>query len=103
MGDEISLQGAHGRDRGASSRAGARDVRGVRDQDSEGGGEQGPRAYSDELSAEHGAERDHATDQGSYLGEAVRRVSACEEALLGPAFLGEGVFLRHRRSNDGKR
>ena len=57
---------------------------------------------SGELSTEHGAERDHEAVEGPHVVEAVRRVSAREEAVLGSAFLGERVFLCHGRPNDGR-
>ena len=49
----------------------------------QGCGEQGSRAYSGELPADDGAERDHEADQGAHVEQAVRRVSAPEEEILG--------------------
>ena len=70
-------------------------------QDSEGGSKQGSRAHSGELSADDGGERDHEADQGTDVEQAVGRVCALEEALLGEAFLGERVLLCDGRADDG--
>ena len=53
-------------------------------------------------SAEHGAERDHEADQGADVEQAVRGVSAPEEEVLGPAFLGTRVLLCDGRADDGR-
>ena len=71
MGDEIPIQGADGIDGRASTGTGERNVRSVRDQDRQRGGEQGSRAHSGELSADHGAERDHEADQRANGKQAV--------------------------------
>lgn len=38
--------------------------------------------------------------KGASIAEDIRRISACEEAVLGAAFLGAGLFLCHRRRVD---
>ena len=59
-------------------------------------------AHTDQLSADHGAERNHEADQGADIEQAVRRVSAPEEEILGSAFLGKRVLLCHGRADDGR-
>ena len=100
MGDEVQVQGAQRRNSGACEGSGARNVRGLRDQDSERGGEQRPRAYIGKLPADDGTERNHETHQRTHVEQVARRVSDNEETVLGAAFLGEGLLLCNGRAND---
>ena len=42
----------------------------------------------------------HEMGEGTNIAENIRRISACEEAVLGAAFLGTGLFLCHSRRVD---
>ena len=74
MGNEVPVQGTERGSGGARSRAGARYVRSLWDQDSERRGEQGSRAYSDQLPTDHGTKRDY------------RRIKGCTSSKLSEEF-----------------
>src|SRR5271170_4539733 len=64
--------------------------------DRAGFGEPGPCTYAGERTAAVGSGEAGAVYEGSVESVVARRVSAVEEALLGPTSVGSGVLLRER-------
>ena len=64
------------------------------------GGKQGSCAYTGQLSTDDGTKRDNEAYQGAHIEQAFRGVSSPEKEILGQAFLGKRIFLRHGRPRD---
>ena len=94
LGDEVPVQGSSGRGCGADAGLVAADLPGPGSGDCARCGVSGPRAYAGERAAAAGSGQAGAVSEGAVEPDVAGRVSAIEEAVLGPASVGAGTFAR---------
>ena len=54
------------------------------------------------MSADISTQQDYAVSERSIIKAVTRRISGAEEKILGPAFMGGGVFLQDSGSSNGR-
>lgn len=102
---QVSIQGNGRKTQEAIARNDQRSLQYDGDRDRAGENHGRPRARVFIGAAKVFPGRSDETDQGQQFGETVSRISRAQEALLGTAFLGTGIFREHggsQRRNDQK-